>query len=91
MSFFNTAWKRLQAETPIFFKKVRRMGATLMATGGSCLGAQIIPNVTMPPSLIEIGKDVVIGGFIMTLVASLACQDPDDIHKNVDPNQPPKP
>lgn len=78
-NFFNAAWARLQAETPTFFKKVRNIGKSLMATGTAALVPQIIPQVKMPPVLLTIGEHAVTIGFVMVLIASFACKDTTDL------------
>lgn len=78
-NFFSHAWDRLQAETPTFFKKVRNIGKSLMATGTAALVPQIVPEVKMPPILLTLGEHAVTIGFVMVLVASFACKDPADI------------
>jgi len=82
MSFLSTAWQRLQAETPTFFKKIRAIGNSLMATGTAATASQIVPNVKVPPIVIELGTHCIVAGFIMTLVASFANTNP--------PPEPPK-
>lgn len=77
-NFFSQAWARLQAETPSFFKKIRTTGNSLMATGTAATAAQIVPNVKIPPAIVTLGTHAIVVGFVMTLVASLACKDPTD-------------
>lgn len=75
----NSAWQRLRAQTPAFFKKIRRIGNSLSAAGLACTAANIAPQVHMPPTLAALGVNAIVAGFIMTTVASFACQDPNDI------------
>jgi ribose/xylose/arabinose/galactoside ABC-type transport system permease subunit len=92
MSFLSTAWARLQAETPTFFKKVRTWGQSLMATGTAATASQIVPNIKVPAIIVTLGTHCIVAGFIMTLVASFACKDPNDAPQTaIDPNQSKKP
>jgi hypothetical protein len=86
-NFFSTAWARLQAETPSFFKKVRNIGKSLLAAGTAGIVPQMAANVATPPLLITLATHAIVVGTVMTLVASFACKDAPE----VDPNQPKKP
>lgn len=77
-NFFSTVIARFKSESPTFFKKVRNIGNSLMATGTAAISTQIIPQVKMPPVLITLGTHAIVAGFVMTLVASLTCQTPPD-------------
>ena len=84
-NFFQVAYKRLKTESPLFFKKIRNAGNSLMVLGTTCTASQIVPNVKMPPILTTIGTHAIVAGFIMTLVASLTVNDPSQINKDNTP------
>lgn len=79
MSFLSTAWQRLKAQTPTFFKKLRIVGHSLTTAGIACTATNIATNVKMPPVLAELGVNAIVAGFVTSLVASFACQDPNDL------------
>lgn len=80
-NFFTHAWERLQAETPTFFKKVRNIGKSLIAAGTAGIVPSLAANVPTPPLLITFATHAIVVGTVMTLVASFACKDPNDISK----------
>lgn len=77
-NFFSQAWERINSQTPTFFKKIRTIGNSLMATGTAATASQIVPNVKIPPTIITLGTHAIVVGFVMTLVASFACKDPNE-------------
>lgn len=80
-SFFTTFFARLKAETPPFFKKIRGMGQILMTSGTAAIASKIVPGVDTPAELIALGKEAIVTGFVMTLIASLAVNDPTTLPK----------
>lgn len=67
MSIF---FKRLAAETPKFFKRVRAVGLSLSATGTAIV---VIPNV--PQTVISYAATSIWVGAVMAAVAQLTVED----------------
>jgi hypothetical protein len=73
--FIKEAYDRLNSQTPVFFKKIGRLGVSLAATGA----AFIAPEVTgahIPEMVTKIGAHLLTAGAIMKGVAHFACTDP---------------
>lgn len=77
-NFFSQAWTRLNAQTPTFFKKLRTVGQSLTVAGGACTASNISPSVHMPSTLMHLGINALVAGFIITTVSSFACKDPNE-------------
>ena len=76
MNLFTEAWKRLNSDTPHFFRKIKRVGAGLSATGGTLVAPSVVPQVHMPDILIKIGGYLIVAGVVAAGVAKFACDDP---------------
>lgn len=64
-------WKRLWAETPSFFKRMRIFGVSLSATGTALVA---IPGI--PPKLSSIAATCIWVGMAIAAVSQLAVSDP---------------
>lgn len=66
-----TVMQRLQSPTPLFFKKVRRIGFVLTAISGAILTAQ----VSLPEAVVSIATYLGIAGSVASAVSQAATED----------------
>lgn len=74
-AFFNEAYKRLNSQTPVFFRKVGNVGMTVAAAGGAIITPEIA-GAHIPDALTKVGAHLLTAGAIMKAVAHFACIDP---------------
>lgn len=89
MDFFTELSKRWTANSPTFFKKLIKFGAWLTATGLGLIAVpagleEIIPKeVNFDLSLLlKIASYMVLSGLIISVVAKLPADNPDEIKKS---------
>lgn len=75
--FFKEGLARINSQTPIWFKKLGRIGIGMTATGLG-LFSPIALGATMPPIILEIAKDMLIVGAVMKAVSAFACTTPPE-------------
>ncbi len=68
---FETLKARANAETPLFFKKLRLLGLAMVAAGV----ALIATPVYIPALFIQTGNYLVLAGIILTVVSQLTVKD----------------
>jgi hypothetical protein len=83
-NFLNEAWNRLNSNTPVFFRKIKKIGVGLGASGGSLVAPTAIPAVHMPDILVKMGGYLIVAGVVMGGVAKMACEDPDSLPTKTD-------
>ncbi len=62
----------MKGETPVFFKKVRKLGFAICTAAGSLT---LIPGIQIPEPLSQITGYLITAGGVMILVSSLACEN----------------
>lgn len=71
---------RLQSETPIWFKAIRKVAKRLLATSVALLGAEAIIHSFVLPVLIKtICIDVIIASIVAIFLSSTACKLPPEL------------
>lgn len=71
----STAYKRWKSKTPIFFKKIIKLGIGLGAFGGAVLASP----VALPAFLITIAPTLITVGTTSALVAKFTVENKNDI------------
>ena len=72
-------WKRLQGNTPLFFKRVIRVLMSLAAVGGALVGAEsLVQGFTLSPFLETLSQWFIVGGLIGSAVAKTTIDHPTD-------------
>lgn len=70
---------RLQQDTPIFFRKIRAAGASLVGIGGALISPELLQlKAHLPEVIFIVGNNLVAIGTVMALVASAACKHHPD-------------
>lgn len=67
-------FKRLNAETPLFFKRLRALALSISATGAAIIA---IPNI--PEKLTSYAGTAIWVGAVIAAVSQLTCKDPDQL------------
>ncbi len=68
-------WKRLQAETPLFFKRVIAVSVTLAAVGGAVLAAPtMIDGFVLDPSIVKYCQWAMVAGIAAGVVGKTTIQ-----------------
>lgn len=73
----STIYKRWKAKTPIFFKKVIKVGLGVGAFGGAVLASP----VALPAFLITIAPSLVTAGAVSALIAKFTVEDNKDLNR----------
>lgn len=81
MSFLSEAWDRLNAATPVFFKKITKWSAGVLATGVALTATPAIPGAHIPEIVTKLGGYMITIGIVGAGVSKLACSDPDELKK----------
>lgn len=82
MGFLKETLSRVSSETPLYFKRIGRMGMGLTASGFAMLSTGTLPATVHIPAMVgNIGGHMLVAGLIASAVAKLPCQDPDDPKK----------
>lgn len=70
-------WKRLEGETPKFFKRVMAMAITLAAVGTAVLTApSIIDGFVLDPSIVKYCQWAIVAGIAAGVVSKSTLQKP---------------
>lgn len=80
-SFFSQAAARFNANTPLFFKKITKIGVGFGATGTALVAPSASPHIHMPAILVTIGGYLIVAGIVAGAVAKLTCSDPENLPK----------
>lgn len=78
-------YERLKAPTPLFFKRIRKIGATLTLFSTILLAANSQFSLNFPESVDLIGKLLGYGGFIVATISSFAV-DPNKLEEQQNNN-----
>lgn len=82
MSFFNELSNRIAADSPLWFKRIGRLGVGFSAGGASMLATGALPaSVHVPAMLGTVGGYLLVAGIVAKSVAATACANPDDLKK----------
>jgi len=73
----NIAYKRWKSKTPVFFKKVIKVGLGVGAFGGAVLASP----VALPAFLIAIAPSLVTAGAVSALIAKFTVEDNKDLNR----------
>jgi hypothetical protein len=65
---------RFSCPTPVFFKKVAKLGGVLLAGGGAIVAPTVV-NVAMPHNLVSIASNLMVAGSVMIAVAKATKDD----------------
>jgi len=91
-SFFSQAYARLNASTPVFFKKLGNFGVAAAAGGGALITPEIA-GAHFPTIITKIGAHLLTAGAIVKAVSHFAVDDPSTlpggINAPVSGSQPP--
>ena len=74
--------KRIQAQTPKFFKVLRTIGLVLAAVGGTILAAP----VALPVAIVSIGGYIAVAGGVISAVSQLTTTEEEILRKSQDDN-----
>lgn len=70
-------WKRLQGETPLFFKRVIALSVTLAAVGGALIGAEAaVTAFVLPPFLHTLSQWFIVAGLVGGAVSKTTVVNP---------------
>lgn len=68
--------ERIKTATPVWFKRIIKLGIVLASAGTALLAADTtIPNFQLPAILFEAAQWMIVGGLVASAVAKTAKQD----------------
>lgn len=81
MNMIQETIKRAKAETPVFFKKVQYICATLGAIGG-VLVAVPASVIVLPASVVTIGGYLIVAGLVGGAIAKTTVKDASELEES---------
>lgn len=75
--FLKEAYTRLNQQTPVFFKKIGRIGVASGAAGAAMIAPDVV-GAHIPEMVGKIGAHLLTAGVIMKAVSHFACDDAPD-------------
>lgn len=78
------SWKELsarwKAESPVIFKRITNLGASMVVAGGAVITPQIaVPNFHVPEIMTKVAGYLVTFGFGIGIVSKITCKDPSQL------------